>query len=143
MNVVDFQNFAEEVEKHIENPSRQEEKIIQIVDLGRFIDQYKPSLKIVDCVNYQIQIVEDEGVRKGIQLFDLNKRNKLPKSDKELLDCYKTETSIEEIWLVLVEEKETTNLKEVIDYLEVYDLKSCYDKILYFHFSKSTIHELY
>jgi hypothetical protein len=122
---------------------QQEEKMIQVFDLCHFIDVYKPSLKIIDY-KHKINIVDDDGVQKGIYFCDLLYNAKysfdgsfyIPSNVSNLVEQLK----IKELWFVVVEESfYTIDLTISKKFVKSNNTESLFDKIFYFNFSQSII----
>jgi len=145
MNLSDMlQEFTAQIlDDPLLSGSQQEEKMIQVLDLCHFIDIYKQSLIIVDYA-HKINIVEEDGVRKGVYFCDLlyNTRYCFDswyyKQDnlKEIRSQLKTK----ELWFVIVEENLSAgDLKASKEFVQKNNVGGLYDRIFYFNFSQSTI----
>jgi len=125
---------------------QQEERIIQVFDLCYFINRYKRSLKIINCSQHKINIVDDNGIKKGIYFCDLiyNSRYFLDESlfNSFNLNSFKNQSNVEELWFVVVEEGLHSNLKESNEFIEKNNVNHLYDRIFYFNFSQSKIKHL-
>lgn len=73
MELKDFQDLTDQIniECFYMTSSQQEEKVIQLIDLHHFIESYNQSLKVIDYINHPINIIEDNGIKKGILFYDL------------------------------------------------------------------------
>src|SRR5450631_523477 len=87
--------------------SQQEEKMIQVLDLCHFIDIYKQSLIIVDYA-HKINIVEEDGVRKGVYFCDLLYNTRYCFDSwyykQDNLKEIRSQLRTKELWFVIVEE---------------------------------------
>jgi hypothetical protein len=122
---------------------QQEEKMIQISDLCHFINVYKQSLIIIDYTD-KINIVNDDGVQKGIYFCDMLYNTKLsfdsrffiPSNIKNLMNQLK----IKKLWFVIVEESFYTNdLTISKEFIKSNNAENLFDKIFHFNFSQSII----
>lgn len=146
MYLEEFQKWADEIDTFCLPENEHEEKIIQVVDLRHFIECYKPSLTIIDCLNHKINIVSDLGVRKGIVFFDYKEITKAATHsflyESAALEDFKKESDIEELWFVFVKEQNDVNDEEIFGFTAAKQLTDFYHKIFIFHFFPSIIHEL-
>jgi hypothetical protein len=125
---------------------QQEQKIIQVFDLCHFMDVYGQAFKIINY-KHQINIIEDDGVRKGIYFCDL-----LYNTDYFLdrwfykqnnIEDIRSQFKIKELWFVIVVESFSTD--DLIDsewFVQENGVNNLYDKIFYFNFSQSIIKKL-
>lgn len=147
MSVEKFQKLAEQI---VACPwlgaDQQEEKITQIADLCRFISSYKPSIDIEDALSHKINVIEDEGIRKGVLFCD--SKGLLPGSfdfslfNAVALQAFKVKVSIEELWIVFIEDKWTRAGHQFTNFPEKRNVASFYDKIFCFDFFQSKIHAI-
>lgn len=125
---------------------QQEEKMIQVLDLCYFIDTYEQSLKIVDYA-HKINIVEEDGIRKGIYFCDLlyNTRYSFDAwlyQQNNLRDI-RRQLQTKELWFVIVEENLSAgDLIASNEFIKQNNVNALYDRIFYFNFSQSTIKNL-
>lgn len=141
-----FQNLAEQV---IANPcltlDQQEDKIIQLVDLAHFIKCYKSSIEIVDYMYHEINIVDDNGIKKGIFFYDFKKTSPGPFDaswrNQSTIEAFRECTGVNELWFVFVT-KFTTDFRPFIDCIEKSNIDAFYDKIFLFDFFQPAIHAL-
>ena len=121
----------------------QEQKIIQVFDLCHFIDIYGCSLKILDY-KHKINVIEEDGIRKGVFFFDLAYDNKYqlvkefykPKN----IQTIRNQLKIKELWFVtVIENVISDDLKASREFITKNNINSLYDKVFYFNFSKSII----
>lgn len=147
MSVKQFQILAEQI---LESPwvgeSQQEEKIIQLADLCRFIESYKPSLIIKEVWKHKINVVEDNGIRIGLvfcdaktlsqQSFDFSLYNSYA------LEAYKTQTNVAELWIVFIEDGLRREDDQFTDFIAKRSIGSFYDKIFCFDFFQSKVEAL-
>lgn len=125
---------------------QQEDKWIQVFDLCHFIDIYKQSLKIIDF-DHKINIVNDDGVQKGIYFCDLLYHATytfegsffIASNVRDIMNRLK----IKELWFVIVEESfYTIDLTISREFLKSNNIESLFDKVMYFNFSQSIIKKL-
>ena len=120
-------------------PSQQEEKVIQLIDLHHFVESYHDSLKVIDYINHPINIIEDDGVKKGILFYDLKHNFPL---DLLASEAFKRQYQLQELWFVFVEEDHIVNYNKHIDFLLENGIELFYNRIFTFNFFQSTIHSL-
>ncbi|TWI18811.1 hypothetical protein [Sphingobacterium siyangense] len=142
MDLIAFENWVKPIENSELNDKKKDRRIIQIVDLGCFIEAYNPSLEILDCSSYQICIVNDNGTKTGILFWDLKEVNRIHKSYTRFLDYYKRQTGIEKLWLVFVDERHSMNVRTINQFITEKYIKPFCDKILLLRFSHSAVYEL-
>lgn len=136
-----FQELSEKItlECFYMSDSQQEEKIIQLIDLHHFIECYNESLKVIDYVNNPVNIIEENGIRKGILFYDLKFSAALnPYASEE----FKKQHHLEELWFVFVEEDANTNSGQHSDFIIENGIEIFYDKIFVFNFFQSIITHL-
>lgn len=142
MNIYEFHELLEKIPSVL-NEDEKEEKIIQIVDLMRFITCYNADMKIIDCSNGKINTVEYQNQKIGILFFELKKFTEpLPLYETFYDICHTTKSKTEELWFVFVEENSTSNFRQFIDFIEEHKLSSLFDKIFLFQFFQSVINQL-
>lgn len=123
--------------------SQREQKMIQVFDLCRFIEAYNNPIKIIDYT-YKINVVEEEGIRKGIYFCDLvyNTKyvfDKWPYKPNNLKRM-RSNLKVKELWFVSVVEKlAADNLSDSREFVEKHHVGNIYDKIFHFNFSQSSI----
>lgn len=146
MDLEKFQNLAEQV---IANPcltlGQQEDKIIQLVDLARFIECYKSSIDIVDYMHHEINVVDDNGIKKGIFFYDFKKPSTGSRDaslhNQFALEAFREYTRVNELWFVFVA-RFTTDLRPFIDCIAKNKIDVFYDRIFLFDFFQPAVHEL-
>ncbi|TCC98268.1 hypothetical protein [Pedobacter psychroterrae] len=139
-----FQEFITQImDDGLLSEVQQEEKIIQVFDLFRFIRIYKQPLTVNDYRD-TINIVDENGVQKGIYFCDLlcNTRysfDRLLYMPSELISLRKI-LKIKELWFVIIEESfYAGDLKASKEFIKNNKVANLYDKIFYFNSSQSTI----
>lgn len=142
MDLAAFQNWVKQIENSEWKDKMKERKIIRIVDLGRFIDAYNPSLEILDCSSYQICIVNDNGTKTGILFWDLKDMNRIHKSYTRFSAYYKCQTGIEKLWLVFVDERQGLDVGTINKFIMENHIKPFCDKVLLLRFFHSAVYEL-
>lgn len=133
-----FQELTEKItlECFYMSDSQQEEKIIQLIDLHHFIECYNQSLKVIDYVNNPVNIIEENGTKKGILFYDLKFSAPLnPYASEE----FKKQHHLEELWFVFVEEDMKTPPGLHSDFIIENGIEVFYDKIFIFNFFQSKI----
>jgi len=119
--------------------SEQEEKVIQLIDLHHFIESYNQSLKVIDYISHPINIIEDNGEKKGILFYDL--KHDLP-LDLSTSEDFKKQHQLQELWFVFVEEDHVSNYNRHIDFLIENGIEFFYNRIFTFNFFQSVIYNL-
>lgn len=141
MELTVFQELTEQInlECFFMTDSQQEEKVIQVIDLHHFIESYNQSLKVIDYISHPINIIDDNGVKKGILFYDLKHTFPLNLIASE---AFKKQNHIDELWFVFVEEDHLTSFNKHIDFLVENGIELFYDRIFIFNFFQSAIHTL-
>ncbi|MDQ0594858.1 hypothetical protein QFZ37_003227 [Chryseobacterium ginsenosidimutans] len=136
-----FQELSEKItlECFYMSDSQQEEKIIQLIDLHHFVECYHQSLKVIDYVNNPVNIIEENGIKKGILFYDLKFSSPLNPYES---DQFKKENALEELWFVFVEEDAKTLHSQYADFIIENAVEVFYDKIFVFNFFQSIISSL-
>ncbi|MBV6878543.1 hypothetical protein NG800_001510 [Epilithonimonas ginsengisoli] len=136
-----FQKLTEkiDIECFYMTPSQLEEKTIQLIDLHHFIESYNQSLKVVDYISHPINIIEDNGVMKGILFYDLKHQFTL---DLLASEVFKKQHQLQELWFVFVEEDHVSNYNRHIDFLIENGIELFYNRIFTFNFFQSVIYSL-
>ena len=141
-----FQSMAEQV---IANPCltlvQQEDKIIQLVDLVHFIECYKSSIDIIDYMHHEINVVDDNGLKKGIFFCDFKKSSTgspdISLHNQFTIEAFREYTRVKELWFVFVT-RFATDFRPFIDYIAKNNIDTFYDKIFLFDFFQPAVHEL-
>lgn len=141
MELTVFQELTEQInlECFFMTDSQQEEKVIQVIDLHHFIESYNQSLKVIDYISHPINIIDDNGVKKGILFYDLKHAFPLNLIASEV---FKKQNHIDELWFVFVEEDHLTSFNKHIDFLVENGIELFYNRIFIFNFFQSVIHTL-
>ncbi|REC52495.1 hypothetical protein DRF62_15440 [Chryseobacterium piscium] len=138
MELTVFQKLAEQIthECYFMTDSQQEEKVIQLIDLHHFIESYNQSLKVIDYINHPINIIEENGVKKGILFYDMKHSHALDIYESEL---FKNHHNIQELWFVFVEEDNISQVEKYVDFIQFNAIDTFYDRVFMFNFFQSTI----
>jgi hypothetical protein len=125
---------------------QQEEKIIQVFDLCHFVEIYKQSLRIIDFED-EINIVEDDGARKGIYFCDLLYTTTHPFEcslyNQAFLKNIKRQSDLNELWFVVVEENFISeNMNNSKAFIKKNNVEDLYDTVFYFNYSRSIIKKI-
>lgn len=141
MELAVFQELTEEItsECFFMTESQQEEKVIQIIDLHHFTECFDPNIKILNYLQHPINIIEQDGIKKGILFYNLK--------HSSFIDCntseeFKKRHELSEIWFVFVEEETVTNTIHHTDFIIENSLEIFYDHIFLFQFFQSDIKRL-
>lgn len=136
-----FQKLTEQItqECYFMTDSQQEEKVIQLIDLHHFIESYNQSLKVIDYIHHPINIIEENGVKKGILFYDMKHSHALDIYESEL---FKNHHQIQELWFVFVEEENVSQVEKYINFIQLNAIETFYDRILMFNFFQSTINAI-
>ncbi|MBT2622301.1 hypothetical protein [Chryseobacterium sp. ISL-6] len=141
MDITVFQELTEQItlECFFMTDSQQEEKVIQLIDLHHFIECYDPGIKIHKAVHNPINIIEENGIRKGILFYDHKHSSLIDISDCE---AFKRLHQLQEMWFVFVEEDIHNHSNRHIDFIIENSLETFYDRIFLFNFFQSIINNL-
>lgn len=141
MELTIFQKLTEQItqECYFMTDSQQEEKIIQLIDLHHFIESYNQSLKVIDYIHHPINIIEENGVKKGILFYDMKHSHALDIFESEL---FKNHHQIQELWFVFVEEESVSQVEKYINFIQLNAIETFYDRIFMFNFFQSTINAI-
>lgn len=136
-----FQKLTEQItqECYFMTDSQQEEKVIQLIDLHHFIASYHESLKVIDYIHHPINIIEENGVKKGILFYDMKHSHALDIYESEL---FKSHHQIQELWFVFVEEENVSKAEKYMDFIQLNAIDTFYDRIFMFNFFQSTINAI-
>lgn len=136
-----FQKLTEQItqECYFMTDSQQEEKVIQLIDLHHFIESYNQSLKVIDYIHHPINIIEENGVKKGILFYDMKHSHALDIYESEL---FKNHHQIQELWFVFVEEESISQVEKYINFIQLNAIETFYDRIFMFNFFQSTINAI-
>lgn len=137
--------FDEVLLNTILNEEQQETKIIQLTDLIRFIESYKPSIEILDY-SQSLNVIKDENIRKGILFYDrklLKNPSKFsPFLTQSYIDILKTQNNVQELWFVFVEDRLNTSDYDIKKYIQQNNLTEIFDKVFVFDFFDSQVTQL-
>ncbi|GAA4158995.1 hypothetical protein GCM10022217_21030 [Chryseobacterium ginsenosidimutans] len=141
MNLKNFKELTEQInlECFYLTTSQQEEKVIQLIDLHHFIDCHNHSIEVINYLHHSINIIKDNGIKKGILFYDL--RQSLPVNLPDSA-VFKEHHHLEELWFVFVEENYISDFIRHTDFVFENDIELLYDKIFIFHFFQSVIYNL-
>lgn len=141
MELTVFQKLTEQItqECYFMTDSQQEEKVIQLIDLHHFIESYNQSLKVIDYIHHPINIIEENGVKKGILFYDMKHSHALDIYESEL---FKNHYQIQELWFVFVEEENVSQVEKYVDFIQINAIETFYDRIFMFNFFQSTINAI-
>lgn len=136
-----FQKLTEQItqECYFMTDSQQEEKVIQLIDLHHFIASYNESLKVIDYIHHPINIIEENGVKKGVLFYDMKHSHALDIYESEL---FKNHHQIQELWFVFVEEENVSKAEKYMDFIQLNAIDTFYDRIFMFNFFQSTINAI-
>lgn len=136
-----FQKLTEQItqECYFMTDSQQEEKVIQLIDLHHFIASYNESLKVIDYIHHPINIIEENGVKKGVLFYDMKHSHALDIYESEL---FKNHHQIQELWFVFVEEENVSKAEKYVDFIQLNAIDTFYDRIFMFNFFQSTINAI-
>ncbi|MCX8534023.1 hypothetical protein [Chryseobacterium luquanense] len=136
-----FQKLTEQIiqECYFMTDSQQEEKVIQLIDLHHFIESYNQSLKVIDYIHHPINIIEENGVKKGILFYDMKHSHALDIYESEL---FRNHHQIQELWFVFVEEESVSQVEKYINFIQMNAINTFYDRIFMFNFFQSTINAI-
>jgi len=145
MNMERFQKFLERIDPGLSKDAKKD-KIVQIADINRFVESYTTKLTLMGCMEYEINIVEQNGTKTGVLFCDLTQINK--SSFNPILytpftsDFFREQTNVNTFWFVFVEENQNTPFKQFSEFIKIHQLKEYYSKIFLFRYFESSIHQL-
>lgn len=141
MELTTFQELTEEIATKCfyMTDCEQEEKVIQLIDLHHFIECYHSNFKILEYINYPVNIIEEHGIKKGILFYDIKHPTPL---DFNLFEAFKRQNHLKEMWFVFVEEDAIVHSEKYFRFIIENCIEIFYDKIFLFNFFQSTIKEL-
>lgn len=141
MELTTFHELTKEIslECFFMTESQKEEKVIQLIDLHHFVECFDPKIKILNYIHHSINIVEQNGEKKGILFCDLNHS---PVPDSNASEEFKRRYELSEIWFVFVEETSASNIANYTDAIIENSLDIFYDRIFSFNFFQSIIKRL-
>ncbi|MGU3377083.1 hypothetical protein [Chryseobacterium sp. M5A1_1a] len=141
MELTTFHELTQEIslECFFMTDSQKEEKVIQLIDLHHFVECFDPKIKIMNYIHHSINIVEQDGEKKGILFCDLNHS---PVPDSNISEEFRNRYGLSEIWFVFVEETPVSNMANYTDAIIENSLDIFYDRIFSFNFFQSIIHPL-
>ncbi|MFM7896520.1 MAG: hypothetical protein ACKO8L_11475 [Flavobacterium sp.] len=142
MNIHEFQKLCDVIPDFF-NDKEKEDKIIQIVDLKHFIECYNSDIKIIECAERKLNLVELNSNRIGVVFFELKKISQQNSFVEELSnEIFHSNLRYKELWFVFVEEKTTTDFDPFVKFITENELSSTFRKIFLFNFFQSVIHQL-
>lgn len=119
---------------------QQEIKIIQLTDLIRFTESYKPSIEIIDY-SHSVNVVRDENIRKGILFYDqkLIKNPSMYSSflTKSYIEILKIQNNVHELWFVFVDDNLNSESQNVEKFIKENNVTEMYDQVFLFDFFES------
>ncbi|MEG0925074.1 hypothetical protein [Chryseobacterium sp.] len=141
MELTTFHELTKEIslECFFMTESQKEEKVIQLIDLHHFVECFDPKIKILNYIHHSINIVEQNGEKKGILFCDLNHS---PVPDSNTSEEFRRRYELSEIWFVFVEETTASNMASYTDAIIENSLDIFYDRIFSFNFFQSIIKRL-
>lgn len=141
MELAVFQELTEEItlECFYMTESQQEEKVIQLIDLHHFVECYSSSIKILSYIHHPINIITENGVKKGILFYDLKHSSPF---DWNAFEEFKRRNHLQELWFVFVEEDAVPDTVRHTGFIAENSIDIFYDKIFLFNFFQSIIHPL-
>jgi hypothetical protein len=141
MDLAVFQELTEEItlECFYMTESQQEEKVIQLIDLHHFAECYHSQIKILSYIRHPINIIEENGVKKGVLFYAL--KHSVP-FDWNAFEEFKRQNGLKELWFVFVEEDVITDTFRHNDFIIENNTDIFYDKIFLFNFFQSVIQPL-
>ncbi|WP_278354091.1 MULTISPECIES: hypothetical protein [Bacteroidota] len=144
MDIIEFQKLAEQINPLL-NDDEKEERVIQIVDLRKFMACCNLDLKIIDCITSEINVVEHNNEKIGILFIELTKctvRSSFIKTFYDKIVYQSEKLNTKRLWFVFVEENPLSDFSKFINFIENHGLSNLFDKIFLFQFYESVIHQL-
>lgn len=141
MELTVFQELTEQItlECFFMTDSQKEEKVIQLIDLHHFIECYNSKIKMINYTHHPINIIEENGIKKGILFYDLKHSSLF---DLNAYESFKRQHHLQELWFVFVEEEMNTNTHLYTDFIIENSIEIFYDNIFLFNFFQSTIKKI-
>lgn len=141
MELAVFQELTDEITSECcyMTEAQQEEKVIQLIDLHHFTECFDPNIKILNYIQHPINIIEQNGVKKGILFYNLKHSSFIGSNASEE---FKRRYKLSELWFVFVEEETVTNITHHTDFIIENSLEIFYDTIFLFQFFQSDIQKL-
>lgn len=141
MELTTFHELTKEIslECFFMTESQKEEKVIQLIDLHHFVECFDSKIKILNYIHHSINIIEQNGEKKGILFCDLNHS---PVPDSNASEEFRRRHGLSEIWFVFVEETSASNIANYTDAIIENSLDIFYDRIFSFNFFQSIIKRL-
>lgn len=141
MELATFHELTQEIslECFFMTDSQKEEKVIQLIDLHHFVECFDQRIKILNYIHHSINIIEQNGEKKGILFCDLSHS---PVPDCNASEEFRRRYHLSEIWFVFVEETPASNKAGYTDAIIENSLDIFYDRIFSFNFFQSIIHTL-
>lgn len=145
MNIDTFQTFLERIDPALTKEEKKD-KMVQIADISLFTQCYNTQITFMGCIEYDINIIEQNGIKTGILFCDLKKLKKdsfnpwlyTPFSSA----FFRSQTNVDDFWFVFVEEHINPNTKKFTDFIEQNNLTDFYSKIFLLSYFESTLHQL-
>lgn len=124
---------------------QREDKIVRLADLCNFIENYDPSIEIVD--HDQFSIVEGSGTKKAIFICDFSGEVKDVWSNADLnessIAAFKEANRLMEVWLVIIEEGIVdSHLNECRHFIKQSTIPQFCDKVFHFNYADFLIIQL-
>lgn len=145
MNIEAFQKLLERIDPELSKDEKKD-KIIQIADSSHFMECYSTKLILMDGLQYEINLVEQNGKKTGLLFCDMKKLKKDSYHPSQYTpfssSFFREQTRVEEFWFVFVEEAVNPNIKKFLDFIGKHNLGCHYNKIFLFSFFESTILQL-
>lgn len=141
MELAVFQELAEEItlECFFMTDSQQEEKVIQLIDLYHFVECYNLQIKVLNYIHHSINIIEENGIKKGILFYDMKHSASL---DLNANEDFKRQYHLQELWFVFVEEDTVIDPNRYNSFITENSIEIFYDRIFQFNFFQSAINPL-
>lgn len=141
MELAVFQELTEEItlECFYMTESQQEEKVIQLIDLHHFVECYHSPVRILSYIHHPINIIEEDGIKKGILFYDLKHFTPF---NWNAFEEFKRQNQLKELWFVFVEEDPIHDTAHHTDFITENSIEIFYDRIFLFNFFQSVIKPL-
>lgn len=144
MDLKEFNNLSNQILNDDSLTEQQkEEKIIQFVDLIRFIKCYNSSINTSECkFRGKINVIVDGGKEKGILFCDLNSLHSTITYKQLVSEAKKNHGRAKELWLVFVRERETIDAGQALEFIQQENMSYFFDKLFLFDFFREKIYSL-
>ncbi|WP_292009150.1 hypothetical protein [Chryseobacterium sp.] len=142
MNLEEFVKLDEELDLLCLPESEKEKKLIQVIDLFKFVECLSSSIEIINYADDDINIIKNKGLKAGIIFCD-NLHFIHFNCNYQKIQFFKNKYQLDEIWFVYVLELNTDySQKNIQHYIQKYNLQKYYNRTFLFNFFGSDLSEI-